>query len=369
MTSNRSADAADPLVRGQRKQPSVALAPEVDERGREQRQPAGLARDVVDERIDKRWLDVQPGPLRRPFDRAAQLGVAHRPEEDVVRPDQIGELDVRCDVPEEVGPQRKQNDCPALRIPGDLDQGIDVVAPGALRERWAEELLELVDRDDGATGRECRQWIARPQQYVVEVDERGQQTSAEERRFAASGRTDQRKQWRLCEARGKLVDQPLSPKEELRVGRFERRQALVGTDVAFARRETGTVRSEIQPGVLREDRALELLQLAAGLEPEFVVQKRACPPIDLEALCLTARPVEREHQLSAKALAVRMLRAQRLDLADQRELTAERQLRIDSLLDAGKPQLFQTLDLDACKRLELEVGERPAFPERLRLTE
>ena len=102
----------------------------------------------------------------------------------MVRPDQIGELDLRCDAPEEVGPQRKQNDCPALRIPGDLDQGIDVSRAGRRsEERWAEELLELVDRDDGATpGRaSVGQWIARPQQYVVEVDERGQQTSAEER--------------------------------------------------------------------------------------------------------------------------------------------------------------------------------------------
>ena len=63
-----------------------------------------------------------------------------------------------------------------------------------------------------------------------------------------------------------------------------------------------------------------------------------------------------------------MLRAQRLDLADERELPAKRQFRIDSFLDAGKPQLFEPLDLDACERLELEVGEWPPFPECLCLT-
>ena len=61
-----------------------------------------------------------------------------------------------------------------------------------------------------------------------------------------------------------------------------------------------------------------------------------------------------------------MLGAERLELGNERELAAERELGIDPFLDRREPQLLEPLDLHPRERLELEVGERAAVPERLR---
>ena len=130
-------------------------------------------------------------------------------------------------------------------------------------------------------------------------------------------------------------------------------------------RPAAIVAGDVQRGVLDEDRPLELLQLDARLEPELVVQERPRLPVDLEPLGLPAAPVEREHQLRAEALAVRMLGGERLELRDERELAAERELGVDPLLDRRQTQLLEALHLDARERLELEVGERPSLPQAL----
>ena len=55
--------------------------------------------------------------------------------------------------------------------------------------------------------------------------------------------------------------------------------------------------------------------------------------VHLERLGLASRPVEREHQLSPKALAQRMLFDERLELADQLLCGPQLEVRLDSLLD------------------------------------
>ena len=91
-----------------------------------------------------------------------------------------------------------------------------------------------------------------------------------------------------------------------------------------------------QVDVLHEDRAFELLELDAGLDPELVVHQRAGAPVHLEPLCLAAGPVEGEHQLGAEAFSKRVLDGERLELGDECELPAERKLRLDPLLDCGQ---------------------------------
>ena len=89
-------------------------------------------------------------------------------------------------------------------------------------------------------------------------------------------------------------------------------------------------------------------------------------PVDLEPFCLAAAAVEREHQLGAEALAVRVLGDQRLELGDEREVAAERQLGVDPLLDGREPELLEPLRLDLREPLELEIPERPSVPEGFR---
>ena len=138
VSADGSADAARPLVGGERQRTTVAFAPEVEQRRREERQPAGLARDVVDERVDERRLDFESDPLGRPFDRAPQFGRAHRPEEDVVRSYKIRQLDVGRELPEEVGAQRDQDERASLRVPRGVDERVHERTPVVLHDRRCE---------------------------------------------------------------------------------------------------------------------------------------------------------------------------------------------------------------------------------------
>ena len=83
-----------------------------------------------------------------------------------------------------------------------------------------------------------------------------------------------------------------------------------------------------------------------GLEPELVVQAVPGLPVDLEPVGLPAAPVEREHQLRPEALAERVLGAERLELGDERQVAAERELGVDALLDRGEAELVEPLGLD-----------------------
>ena len=58
---------------------------------------------------------------------------------------------------------------------------------------------------------------------------------------------------------------------------------------------------------LVEDRALEGLQLGAGLEPELGIEQHAGRLVQLECLCLPPGPVEGEHQLAPRPLPQRPL--------------------------------------------------------------
>src|SRR5215218_10418254 len=112
-----------------------------------------------------------------------------------------------------------------------------------------------------------------------------------------------------------------------------------------------------------EDRLLELLQAPARLEAELVHQRPPRRPVRGECVGLTARAVERDDQLSAQPLAVRLLGDERLQLRDERVVTAEREVGVDTLLDRRHPQLLQAADLRLHERLIGEIGQRPTAPE------
>ncbi len=130
-----------------------------------------------------------------------------------------------------------------------------------------------------------------------------------------------------------------------------------------------TVHAHVQRRVLHEDRAFDPLELYPRLEPELVHQTPSRLAIHLEPFRLPAGPIQREHELLAEALAKRMLDRKRLQLGDQRQLTAERELGIDPFLYRRQPQLLQPFHVDPRERLELDVRQRPAAPDRFGGTE
>jgi hypothetical protein len=142
-----AADAVSPFIGGHRERRSVAVAPEFEECGLEEREAAGLAGDVVDERVDEGRLDLQANALGWSLDRAAKLRRAHRPEQGVVRSDEIGELSMRREAAEEVRTQREQDNPAPFRVPRRLHQRVDESPSFALTDRRGEKLFELVDGD------------------------------------------------------------------------------------------------------------------------------------------------------------------------------------------------------------------------------
>ena len=125
---------------------------------------------------------------------------------------------------------------------------------------------------------------------------------------------------------------------------------------------------EVERRVLGQDLPLELPQRRARLDPELV-ERRSRVAVGLERLRLPARAVEREHQLPAQPLAVRVLRDQRLQLADQLRVAAEREVGLDPLLQRRQPQILQPAGLDARERLLVELGQRRPAPQRERLAQ
>ena len=89
--------------------------------------------------------------------------------------------------------------------------------------------------------------------------------------------------------------------------------------------------------------------------------------VSLERLGLASRPIQREHQLPAQALAQRMLGDERLELAHELAMAAIREVRINRVLERAQPQLLQPPDRRRGERLVGDVGQRRPVPERERL--
>ncbi len=116
--------------------------------------------------------------------------------------------------------------------------------------------------------------------------------------------------------------------------------------------------------LLAEDGALQRSQLLARVETEALGEECACAVVRRERLGLALRVVEGEHELAPQALAKRLLGDEALQLGDERSVTAERQLRIDSLLEGDEAKLVQPASLVRDDATIANVRERRALPQR-----
>ena len=91
-----------------------------------------------------------------------------------------------------------------------------------------------------------------------------------------------------------------------------------------------------------------------GSRPSSLVEQRAGAAVRGERVRLASGAVEREHQLPPEPLAVRMLADERLELVDELGRAAEREVRLDPLLEREQPQLLQALGLEPQRALVAE---------------
>ncbi len=84
----------------------------------------------------------------------------------------------------------------------------------------------------------------------------------------------------------------------------------------------GGSRRKGDPCVLLQDCPFELSKRAAGLDPELIDERAPGRVVRLESFGLSARAVEREHQLRSNALAQRVLGDEGLQFADETGVSA-----------------------------------------------
>src|SRR5262245_49823323 len=101
----------------------------------------------------------------------------------------------------------------------------------------------------------------------------------------------------------------------------------------------------------------------AWLDSELVDEQAPRLPVDVERLDLSTGAVEREHELCAKRLAIRMQSGERLEFADEVPPAAEGEVCVDPPLEGDEAKLFQPADLSLGERFPLQIREGRPAPE------
>ena len=87
-----------------------------------------------------------------------------------------------------------------------------------------------------------------------------------------------------------------------------------------------------------EDGVLELLQITAGLNPEFLRQCLAGLREDSQGVGLPARSIEGQHELAPYPFIERMTGSQRIELTNKSLVTAENQIGVYPIESGREPQ-------------------------------
>ena len=112
-----------------------------------------------------------------------------------------------------------------------------------------------------------------------------------------------------------------------------RRSGERSRDRTAARRRRHRTPRGRERRILSKDPTLETLQLRAGVQPELFDEEAACLVIGLERFRLPPIPVERQHQLPAKALTERFACNERLELRNHRDMPAGSEIGVDPVGD------------------------------------
>jgi len=123
-------------------------------------------------------------------------------------------------------------------------------------------------------------------------------------------------------------------------------------------------RWQIQGRVLSEHRQLKLAQLRARFDGQLLDQQRPPLLVGLERIRLATATVQGDHQLPAEPLAHRMLGDELLKLGAHDGVAPERELNIDPVFDGLDPERLEAARFQPRERLGLQVGQRPAAPQR-----
>ena len=172
--------------------------------------------------------------------------------------------------------------------------------------------------------------------------------------------TDQRDEATARHELDQLADLALATNE-----RGERRREVGARPPGLQRHHRETEAGRDQRGVLVQDRGFERLQRGAGVEAELLGEHLAGVPVDTERVRLAVRAVQRQHQLTARALAQRVGLDEGFEVIHQLDVPAEGQRRVDALLGRAELELQQPHDVGLREFVVGEVDEHRPAPQRL----
>ena len=102
---------------------------------------------------------------------------------------------------------------------------------------------------------------------------------------------------------------------------------------------------DLEPGVLSQHRAVQLLELATRLDAELVDKQPAPRLVGLQRFGLPAGTVEREHVLAAQSLPYGIFLDKDFELTDELPVATHLQIRLHALLESRKPELLEVYDV------------------------
>ena len=114
---------------------------------------------------------------------------------------------------------------------------------------------------------------------------------------------------------------------------------------------------------MADDLPGELPQLGARLDSQVVDEHPARPLVGLERLCLTAGPVEGDHQLRDEALGVRVLFDEPAQLAHEIRMAPKSEIRADPNLQSSHAKFLEARGVRAALRVQRHTGKHGAAPE------
>lgn len=114
---------------------------------------------------------------------------------------------------------------------------------------------------------------------------------------------------------------------------------------------------------------MQLAQLRPRLDAHLLDEHASRHGVDLEHLGLPAAAVQREHELAGELLAQRVVIDELLQLAHDLGMATGGEIGFHAKLQRGQSLLLQTRDLGGGERLDGQLGERRAAPQRQRLAQ
>ncbi len=167
------------------------------------------------------------------------------------------------------------------------------------------------------------------------VANRGHDAGAQDARLAAPARADQRDQLVRVDALEDLGHKLGSAEEPVGVCLGERPQSLVG--IRRDRRDLLLFGEHDEVGVLEQDASFESLQLATGLDAEFLSKDRTQSLVRAQCFRLSPGAVQGKHVVSPQSLSQWILGDEGFQLGDQLLGATVGEVGGDPQLSGGDP--------------------------------